>query len=141
MTINCSATRNTSCSMISVLTPCECDFKSWSVTSCEPETLGLRGVLLAQSSDTAEVVESLEDSQMTLASLAASRYAAPFREEVTAWLSKLASVSEQVVPFSCCQALSYTSEANFAFGCCCGQFVDSYKSTAAGFYSFWTLAV
>lgn len=49
-----------------------------------------------QSSDTAEIVESLEDSQMTLASLAASRYAAPFREEVTAWLSKLSSVSEQV---------------------------------------------
>lgn len=52
---------------------------------------------LLQSSDTAEIVEALEDSQMTLASLAASRYAAPFREEVTAWLSKLASVSEQVL--------------------------------------------
>ena len=52
--------------------------------------------ILMQSSDTAEIVEALEDSQMTLASLAASRFAAPFREEVTAWLSKLASVSEQV---------------------------------------------
>ena len=49
-----------------------------------------------QPADTAEIVESLEDSQMTLASLAANRYAAPFREEVTSWLSKLASVSEQV---------------------------------------------
>ena len=33
---------------------------------------------------------------MTLASLAANRYASPFREEVTSWLSRLASVSEQV---------------------------------------------
>ena len=51
-----------------------------------------------QPSDTAEIVESLEDSQMTLASLAANRYASPFREEVSSWLSKLASVSEQVCP-------------------------------------------
>jgi hypothetical protein len=49
-----------------------------------------------QPSVTAEVVEALEDSQMTLASLAANRYAAPFREDLTSWLSKLASVSEQV---------------------------------------------
>ncbi len=52
--------------------------------------------MLLQSSDTAEIMEALEDSQMTLATLAASRYATPFREEVSAWLSKLASVSEQV---------------------------------------------
>ena len=49
-----------------------------------------------QPAETAEIVEALEDSQMTLASLAANRYAAPFREEVTSWLSKLAAVSEQV---------------------------------------------
>lgn len=59
--------------------------------------------VILQPGDTAEIVESLEDSQMTLASLAANRYAAPFREEVTSWLNKLASVSEQV----CNHSLSF----------------------------------
>jgi hypothetical protein len=53
---------------------------------------------VTQPADTTEVVEALEDSQMTLASLSANRYATPFREELTSWLSKLASVSEQVTP-------------------------------------------
>jgi len=51
---------------------------------------------MAQPADTTEIVEQLEDSQMTLASLSANRYATPFREDLTSWLSKLASVSEQV---------------------------------------------
>ena len=65
-------------------------------SSCLLLSLESKGWDCLQPADTAEIVESLEDSQMTLASLAANRYAAPFREEVTSWLSKLASVSEQV---------------------------------------------
>lgn len=35
-----------------------------------------------QAADTAELIEKLEDSQMTLGSMATNRYSAPFREEV-----------------------------------------------------------
>ncbi len=55
----------------------------------------LRGV---QSAETAELVEKLEDSQMSLGSMASSRYSAPFFEEVNAWMVKLSLVSEQVPP-------------------------------------------
>ena len=49
-----------------------------------------------QPSETAELVERLEDAQMALGGMAANRYAAPFREAVSAWLGKLGAVGEQV---------------------------------------------
>lgn len=69
-----------------------------------------------QPAETAEIVEALEDSQMVLASLAANRYAAPFREEVTSWLTKLASVSEQVESWLQVQSLWMYMEAVFSGG-------------------------
>jgi hypothetical protein len=39
-------------------------------------------VIPMQAADTAELIEKLEDSQMTLGSMATNRYSAPFREEV-----------------------------------------------------------
>jgi len=39
-----------------------------------------------QPSDTSELMERLEDSLMTLGSMATNRYAAPFRAEVQAWI-------------------------------------------------------
>lgn len=52
----------------------------------------------AQPAETAELVEHLEDAQMALGGMASNRYAAPFREQVTAWLGKLDAVGEQVLP-------------------------------------------
>jgi hypothetical protein len=52
-------------------------------------------VCLVQPSETAELVERLEDAQMALGGMAANRYAAPFRDSVTAWLGKLGAVGEQ----------------------------------------------
>ena len=49
-----------------------------------------------QPSDTAELVEKLEDAQMALGSMASNRFGGPFREEVSAWLGKLGVISEQV---------------------------------------------
>ena len=49
-----------------------------------------------QPSDTAELVEKLEDAQMALGSMASNRFGAPFRDEVGAWLGKLGVISEQV---------------------------------------------
>lgn len=50
-----------------------------------------------QPSETAELVEKLEDAQMGLGSMASNRFAVPFRDEVTAWLGKLGMVGEQVI--------------------------------------------
>ena len=49
-----------------------------------------------QSSETADLVEKLEDAQMALASMASNRFGAPFRTETVAWLGKLGVISEQV---------------------------------------------
>ena len=49
-----------------------------------------------QPSETAELVEKLEDAQMALGSMATNRFGVPFRDTVTAWLGKLGVVSEQV---------------------------------------------
>ena len=49
-----------------------------------------------QPSDTAELVEKLEDAQMALGSMASNRFGGSFREEVSAWLGKLGVISEQV---------------------------------------------
>ncbi len=51
---------------------------------------------LPQPSETAELVEKLEDAQIALGSMATNRFAVPFRETVTAWLGKLGIVSEEV---------------------------------------------
>ena len=49
-----------------------------------------------QSSDTAELLEKLEDAQMALGSMASSRFGAPFRNDISTWLGKLGIISEQV---------------------------------------------
>lgn len=49
-----------------------------------------------QASDTADLIERLEEAQMLLASMVTNRYAAPFREELTSWLGKLSTVDEQL---------------------------------------------
>ena len=50
--------------------------------------------MILQSSVTAELIERLEESQMTLSSMATNRYSLPFKEDVTAWIVKLSTVSE-----------------------------------------------
>lgn len=47
-----------------------------------------------QPSDTAELVERLEDSQLSLGSIASSRYSLPFRPRVALWTSRLAAIGE-----------------------------------------------
>ena len=73
-------------------------------------------VVCMQSSDTAELVEKLEDSQMTLGSMASNRYSAPFRDEVTAWIVKLSTVSEIVEQWLMVQNMWMYMEAVFSGG-------------------------
>lgn len=77
----------------------------------------LNGILLAlQASETAELVEKLEDSQMTLGSMASNRYSAPFREEVSGWINKLSTVSEIVEQWLMVQSMWMYMEAVFSGG-------------------------
>lgn len=70
----------------------------------------------AQASETAELVEKLEDSQMTLGSMASNRYSAPFREDVTGWITKLSTVSEIVEQWLMVQSMWMYMEAVFSGG-------------------------
>lgn len=69
-----------------------------------------------QASETAELVEKLEDSQMTLGSMASNRYSAPFREEVNGWINKLSTVSETVEQWLMVQSMWMYMEAVFSGG-------------------------
>ena len=70
----------------------------------------------AQPSETSEVIEALEDSQMALGSMASNRYAAPFRDAVAGWLGQLGVVGEQLESWLAVQALWMYMEAVFSGG-------------------------
>ena len=73
-------------------------------------------VLCLQPSETAEVVSALEEGQMLLGGMASNRYAAPFREEVTAWLKRLDIVAECLESWLGVQSLWMYMEAVFSGG-------------------------
>ncbi len=73
-------------------------------------------VSIVQASETAELVEKLEDSQMTLGSMASNRYSAPFREDVNGWITKLSTVSEIVEQWLMVQSMWMYMEAVFSGG-------------------------
>ncbi len=51
----------------------------WSAINLVFAEYKTRGPVILKGSDTAELIEKLEDSQMTLGSMATNRYSAPFR--------------------------------------------------------------
>ncbi|DBA69380.1 TPA: Dynein gamma chain, flagellar outer arm [Trebouxia sp. C0005] len=75
-----------------------------------------RGPVILKASETAELVEKLEDSQMTLGSMASNRYSAPFREDVNGWITKLSTVSEIVEQWLMVQSMWMYMEAVFSGG-------------------------
>lgn len=75
-----------------------------------------RGPVILKASDTAELIEKLEDSQMTLGSMATNRYSAPFREEVQGWIVKLSTVSEIIEQWLMVQNMWMYMEAVFSGG-------------------------
>lgn len=72
--------------------------------------------MCVQASETAELVEKLEDSQMTLGSMASNRYSAPFRDEVQAWIGKLSTISELLEQWLMVQSMWMYMEAVFSGG-------------------------
>lgn len=75
----------------------------WTDTAFAFANFKNRGPVLLKSAELSEIMEKLEESQMSLGSMASNRYSAPFREDVNAWIVKLSTVSdiiEQVSLFS-----------------------------------------
>ena len=75
-----------------------------------------RGPVILKGSEIAEVIEKLEESQMTLGGMATNRYSQPFRDEVMSWISKLSSVSEVIEQWTTVQNMWLYMEAVFAGG-------------------------
>ena len=76
-----------------------------------------RGAMVLKPSDTAELLESLEDALVTLGSLASNRHAIPFRERVVApWQGKLSAVAETLERWLAVQSMWCYMEAVFSGG-------------------------
>uniref|UniRef100_A0A383W453 AAA+ ATPase domain-containing protein n=1 Tax=Tetradesmus obliquus TaxID=3088 RepID=A0A383W453_TETOB len=75
-----------------------------------------RGPVILKPSDTAELIEKLEDSQMQLGSMATHRYSTPFREQVQGWIMKLSTVSEIIEQWLMVQNMWMYMEAVFSGG-------------------------
>eukprot|EP01012_Entosiphon_sulcatum_P023115 TRINITY_DN280_c0_g1_i7.p1 TRINITY_DN280_c0_g1~~TRINITY_DN280_c0_g1_i7.p1 ORF type:complete len:2218 (+),score=554.82 TRINITY_DN280_c0_g1_i7:76-6729(+) len=75
-----------------------------------------RGPIILKGEDTNAIKEMLEESQLQLGSMLASRYVAPFREEVNGWMVKLTMVSETISLWMEVQATWMYLEAVFAGG-------------------------
>jgi hypothetical protein len=72
--------------------------------------------VILKPSDTAELIEKLEDSQMQLGSMATNRYSAPFRDQVQGWIVKLSTVSEVIEQWLIVQNMWMYMEAVFSGG-------------------------
>lgn len=75
-----------------------------------------RGPVILKAAETAELIEKLEDSQMTLGSMSTNRYSAPFRNEVQDWVVKLSTVSEIIEQWMMVQSMWTYMEAVFSGG-------------------------
>jgi len=75
-----------------------------------------RGPIVLKGDETNQIKEMLEESQLQIGSMLASRYVAPFREEVQGWMAKLTEVSENITLWMEVQATWMYLEAVFAGG-------------------------
>lgn len=75
-----------------------------------------RGEVILKGTDTAEIVTHLEESQMTMGSLASNRYNKPFKKDVMLWLNKLNKTADILDKWVAVQALWMYLEAVFVGG-------------------------
>ena len=74
------------------------------------------GEVILSVSETAELIEKLDDSQMQLGSMATNRYSTPFKTEVQTWNMKLSTVSEIIEMWLGVQNMWMYMEAVFCGG-------------------------
>jgi dynein heavy chain len=75
-----------------------------------------RGNIVLNMGATAEMMEVLEESQMGLGSMLASRFVIPFKELANEWVEKLSAVSEILEQWTAVQAMWQYLEAVFTSG-------------------------
>ena len=75
-----------------------------------------RGPVILKGQELGEIIEKLEESQMALGGMSTNRYSAPFREEVTLWITKLSTVSEMIEQWYLVQNNWIYMEAVFSSG-------------------------
>jgi len=90
-----------------------------------------RGFIILKGQETSELMEHLEDTQMTVGSLMGSRYVGPFREYVQSWMKKLTSVTEVLEQWMIVQAMWMYMEAVFRSGDISKQLPASAKKFAS----------
>mgnify|MGYP003961386239 CR=1 FL=1 len=75
-----------------------------------------RGFLMLKGQETQDIIEKIEDSQMTLGSMMSSRYLTPFRDQVKGWLATLTQVGDNIEQWLGVQAMWSYLEAVFTSG-------------------------
>ena len=88
----------------------------WAVRTLTFGQFKNRGPIVLNGGATAELMEALEETQMALGSMMASRYITPFKDEVQEWIVKLSNVSEQLEIWTQVQAMWQYLEAVFTSG-------------------------
>ena len=88
----------------------------WATKSLAFAPFKSRGNIMLNGGATGELMESLEETQMNLGSIMASRYVVPFKEEVQEWIIKLSNVGEQLECWMQVQAMWQYLEAVFTSG-------------------------
>ena len=90
-----------------------------------------RGMLMLNGSATAELIEALEEAQMNLGSMMASRFVLPFKETVAEWILKLSTVSEILETWLQVQSMWQYLEVVFTSGDIARQLPQESKRFAA----------
>jgi dynein heavy chain len=75
-----------------------------------------RGNIMLNMGAISEMMEALEESSMQLASMLASRFVTPFRDEAQEWVEKLSAVAEILEQWTSVQAMWQYLEAVFTSG-------------------------
>ena len=90
--------------------------EDWADCQLDFATFKSRGPIQLQMGKTLELLEKLEESQMNLGSMLASRYVVPFKDDVTGWATKLSFVAEILEQWVQVQAMWMYLEAVFTSG-------------------------
>ncbi|XP_055849438.1 dynein axonemal heavy chain 8 [Episyrphus balteatus] len=88
----------------------------WSSVNIQLASFKNRGELVLKGGETLEIIASLEDSLMVMNSLASNRYNAPFKKDITLWLTKLFNTGEILEKWLIVQNLWIYLEAVFVGG-------------------------